>query len=533
MKKILFIAVLSLCVFGSQILFGSQSLAIETPAEENITAKTAIGEWQKEEAKILVVLKEKIAALKIKKEKDLANFILKRIKGEIGKGITNPIKREENYNNLTKALAIKDDTARLSSLKKLGIALGKTADEEDDSDDGDDNTDDDKKSGDDADKAKEAAMKEKQNNCLKNGGSWNYSAESCTKGTSGTGIVGGTAQGQGSSGSSNGGGGSSGGGSSGGGSSGGGGNSGGGSSGGGGGPSNGGGTMADSSGPGLVTEESKPSQCGPGGVTKLPAGTTPEQRAKMCRDTADGLLTSLNNACKPEDLEKKIEERNADKNGDGKSCRDLSKDAENTYKEAAGLSDDNGQRQKICEESKDKLKSESKSWDECKTIDKNCLAKARERFKNELKDSTTYNRFLALINAEVSTACYSDQAQLAFVESVMNRAISRIGTYSRYTSLKATIEDRNFFPETTTSKMNISIQGADRNKFGRLINQALNGSNACKYCTGNASESVGVGQKTLTVPAKAAACGSQQRYGIEQPDSEWLSKLKKMCGGSL
>lgn len=176
MKKILFAIMLSVCVLGLQPMHATQAFA--TAEKASGSGAPALEEWQKEEKKIILSLREKNSKLTDESERELSTFILDRISGKIGKPIENINTRKKYYEQLAAISAMTDGEKRLAALKRFG----KDPDNKYQEGVGDNTP---------AEKEEEA-LKQKQADCTKTSGTWNYSSKSCTD--SSTGIVGGTGQ---------------------------------------------------------------------------------------------------------------------------------------------------------------------------------------------------------------------------------------------------------------------------------------------------------------------------------------------------
>ncbi|HRQ60815.1 MAG TPA: hypothetical protein PLO23_04795 [Alphaproteobacteria bacterium] len=478
-----------------------QSMALAAPNASELVAL---------EQQTVDNLKERIGAISNPDEKEAAQRVLDYITGTEGEwsGSGNPKQRDDQYESLGWALVMPKDAERLAALEAMAKKLGYKGQSNEVPPDEDD---DDTTSGGDDEKDDNASSSiQDQKDCTSKGGSWSYGQKSCKlppklsdtnpNNTKPGGLVGGTGKGGGQQGGGGGGGPMS-------------------SGGGGGGYSDTSSSSAapgpDSSGNGHGIPISEASQCGPDGSTKLPANTLPSERAKMCGDAARGLLNGVQADCAGQ-MDKKASERTGE-------CKTISEAAEKTFREAAGFSDDKDTRKQLCEEAKKNFKSDTESWEECKPPQNNCLAKAREPWAKELNNSCVAAFFDYQISKEVGSQ--GRAAQVAYIETVMNRATSRVGRYARYTSFWSTTNDPKFYPGVSLNYGN-KVDCNRSRKYDALVQYVLKGSNTCKYATGNASESVGVGKQTCTFGG--------ERFGIETPDAGWVEKkLKPMCGGSL
>lgn len=138
------------------------------------------------------------------------------------------------------------------------------------------------------------------------------------------------------------------------------------------------------------------------------------------------------------------------------------------------------------------------------------LADLRSRFYGrELSDPRVIDRLIGYTRAEVGDQ--GPEAQQAFIESVLNRGISRDQPLAKVLS-------GSYFPDVTHSRADRPVSEAERAKYGPLIQSVLGGSNVTNYATGNASGSVGFAGGPQT-----AAYGGE-RYGVEGPDRNWWLK---------
>lgn len=117
----------------------------------------------------------------------------------------------------------------------------------------------------------------------------------------------------------------------------------------------------------LTGEKSKLSmgkltQCGDSKETGYASANTPKERAEICRQNAANMKAAID-TCPAADKKKSPDQKHKDPD-----CKAAKKLAEKSYKQAAGEADTNTQKQAICKEAKEKLKSKSEKWKECKEV---------------------------------------------------------------------------------------------------------------------------------------------------------------------
>jgi hypothetical protein len=141
------------------------------------------------------------------------------------------------------------------------------------------------------------------------------------------------------------------------------------------------------------------------------------------------------------------------------------------------------------------------------------LLESRSQIAQELQSNPDLQRkLMASVQAEVGNQ--SDQAKLAYLESVMNRAAAR------GMSLDQTISDTGYYPKTTTSKLGRQPSQAEQDFLNPIIQNALGGSNISNFATGNESGSVHSGGAPVTFNP-----GTGERFVLENPDTKWASGL--------
>ncbi|HET9374325.1 MAG TPA: hypothetical protein VFO40_05100 [Chthoniobacterales bacterium] len=137
------------------------------------------------------------------------------------------------------------------------------------------------------------------------------------------------------------------------------------------------------------------------------------------------------------------------------------------------------------------------------------LLDSRSRIAQELTDNPDVRRkLIASIQAEVGDQ--SSAAQLAYAESVMNRAAARGIT------LDATISDPGYYPKSTLSKLGNQYSGGEAEGLHALVDQALAGSNISNFATGNESGKVRSGGAPV-----AFNPGTGERFVVENADRDW------------
>ncbi|MDQ0507414.1 phage tail tape measure protein [Xanthobacter agilis] len=141
------------------------------------------------------------------------------------------------------------------------------------------------------------------------------------------------------------------------------------------------------------------------------------------------------------------------------------------------------------------------------------LSDARKRFAKEMEDPEVAARFAGYIEAE--TGGNGAKAQQAFAESVLNRAASR-----RQTLRQAL--DEGYFPGTTHRRASGYMRDPRYlQKYRKIMDAVLGGSNISNYATGNASEDVQFNKGYQTLESGG------ERFGVEGPDRGWVGRMKE------
>ena len=143
----------------------------------------------------------------------------------------------------------------------------------------------------------------------------------------------------------------------------------------------------------------------------------------------------------------------------------------------------------------------------------NILEMYRGQFGQELATNPDLRtKLMASIQAEVGNQ--SDEAKLAYVESVMNRAAAR------GMSLDQTISDTSYYPKATTSQLGRTPSQDEQAILHPIIANALSGSNISNLATGNKSGKVRSGEAPVTFDP-----GTGERFILENPDKKWVTGL--------
>ncbi|HRQ60814.1 MAG TPA: hypothetical protein PLO23_04790 [Alphaproteobacteria bacterium] len=288
---------------------------------------------------------------------------------------------------------------------------------------------------------------------------------------------------------------------------------------------------------------SKLNQCGDSPATGYAESNTPQERAEICRQNAANMQPAID-TCPAADKKKSPDQKHKDPD-----CKKAKQLAEKSYKQAAGEADNNAQKRAICSEAKEKLKSKSEKWKECAETkrytcatasgsftdsntpcakikpediepasgtpgpedkgrihdsagQKNPLVRERARFGQELEDKDLRDKLNSQIEKEVGSQ--GRDAQRAYIESVLNRtAAGGTGPKKGNPTLRDTITDKIYYP-----KRSLKQSSTYNGKYDDLIDEVIyQGTNTCQYCTGNASGSTGVGDKTVTIGG--------EKFGVE------------------
>ena len=146
------------------------------------------------------------------------------------------------------------------------------------------------------------------------------------------------------------------------------------------------------------------------------------------------------------------------------------------------------------------------------------LSQVRSRFAQELADNSDLRRkLIASVQAEVGDQ--GEEAKLAYIESVMNRAAARGQT------LDKTISDSNYYPVTTLSKLGYRASSGEYDSLNPIIERALGGSNLANFATGNESGNVHSHGAQVTYNPKTG-----ERFVLENPDAGWEKGISATAG---
>src|SRR4249920_142173 len=141
------------------------------------------------------------------------------------------------------------------------------------------------------------------------------------------------------------------------------------------------------------------------------------------------------------------------------------------------------------------------------------LAQARQnRFGTELQDPNVRRLLAASTQAEVGGQ--GPRAEQAYIESVMNRALSR------GMSLSTAIQDPAYYPRRTLSLLGDGFGPDTQGRINNLANSALQGSNVSNYATGNDSGRVHSGGAHISFNP-----GTGERFVHELRDLKWINSL--------
>lgn len=140
------------------------------------------------------------------------------------------------------------------------------------------------------------------------------------------------------------------------------------------------------------------------------------------------------------------------------------------------------------------------------------LADQRARFAHEMEaDPNVRDRLYSLTHREVGGQ--GADAQHAFIESLMNRAVARDQTLKRAMS-------HDYYPGR-------SLRYSPGKDYSSALNASLGGSNRTHLATGNASEDVGFGGGPTTYRSGG------DRFGIEVADVGWARSTASALGNPL
>ena len=141
------------------------------------------------------------------------------------------------------------------------------------------------------------------------------------------------------------------------------------------------------------------------------------------------------------------------------------------------------------------------------------LAQARQsQFGAELQDPNVRRLLAASTQAEVGGQ--GPQAEQAYIESVMNRALSQ-----RYTLSRA-IQDPAYYPATTMRQLGHGYGPDTQGRINGMITNALQGSNISNFATGNESGRVRSGGAPI-----AFNPGTGERFVHELADRKWVASM--------
>lgn len=138
----------------------------------------------------------------------------------------------------------------------------------------------------------------------------------------------------------------------------------------------------------------------------------------------------------------------------------------------------------------------------------------------ELKNQDILDRLYAITEAEVGP--YNKKDQIAFMESVVNRAIAR--GESLYDTLNT-----SYFPNQTYRRAAGYIGSEElRKKYQDVYDNVMSGSNISKYATGNASGNVRFGGGPTTY-------SNTEIFGLENhpKDNAWYKKYQSLGEDSV
>jgi hypothetical protein len=125
-------------------------------------------------------------------------------------------------------------------------------------------------------------------------------------------------------------------------------------------------------------------------------------------------------------------------------------------------------------------------------------------------------------SAEAEVGGQGSEAKHAYIESVFNRALSRNKT------IKETISDRGYYPNTTLNKLNRQVGDKEQIETNDIANRVMRGSNVSNYATGNESGVVTSGGAPVTRDFGP----HRERFVRENKDIEWVNKqVNRDTGG--
>ena len=134
------------------------------------------------------------------------------------------------------------------------------------------------------------------------------------------------------------------------------------------------------------------------------------------------------------------------------------------------------------------------------------ITDARAKFTDELKNPVIRDCLMALTHKEVGSQ--GQQAQKAFIETVINRAAAR------KQSLDQTMRV-GYYPDMGNTN---NLSEEQRQQYGAMIDEAMAGGNISNYATGNASKKVDVGEKTFE--------SQGEWFGVEKEDRQWANRKR-------
>ncbi|HET9373623.1 MAG TPA: hypothetical protein VFO40_01520 [Chthoniobacterales bacterium] len=145
------------------------------------------------------------------------------------------------------------------------------------------------------------------------------------------------------------------------------------------------------------------------------------------------------------------------------------------------------------------------------------LSDIRVQFRKELEaNPNLQHKLLSSVMAEVGNQ--GEEAQTAYLESVMNRAKARGQT------LDETISDSGYYPAVTMARLNDRISPELGAKLSPIVNRVLAGSNVAKFATGNESG------KVTSAGAPITFMAGGERFVVENPDAGWHKNISAGSG---
>jgi hypothetical protein len=122
----------------------------------------------------------------------------------------------------------------------------------------------------------------------------------------------------------------------------------------------------------------------------------------------------------------------------------------------------------------------------------------------------------------------NDPARQAYIESVMNCAVSRnMSLNATLSSAYNPVTKKGYYPPETISQLNRQPSQAVQDNLNPMIDRALSGSNIAKFATGNQSPPVTSGDAPITFDPKAGEKGDTFVIEPATSDKNWAGGMRR------